>query len=222
MFELIALKLVVGLIGLLFVVRLLGKKSLSEITPFDLIYTLVLGGILEESLYDDKINIGHLLFGIAIWACMIFFIEKIVQKNEKINRWLKGEPSVLVRNGVINIKELNRNQIEMEQLREMSRQHQCFSIANAKHIILENAGQISLVPHSDEDKVLSIMLVDQGQIQHEVLKTHNLTKSWLIDNLQQQGFNKLDELVYVEWSEENGLYVVTKSDVSKNVYRIDG
>ncbi|KIS03208.1 DUF421 domain-containing protein [Paucilactobacillus wasatchensis] len=222
MFELIALKLVVGLIGLLFVVRLLGKKSLSEITPFDLIYTLVLGGILEESLYDDKINIGHLLFGIAIWACMIFFIEKIVQKNEKINRWLKGEPSVLVRNGVINIKELNRNQIEMEQLREMSRQHQCFSLSNAKHIILENAGQISLISHSEEDKVLSIMLVDQGQIQYEVLKTHNLTKSWLIDNLQQQGFNKLDELVYVEWSEENGFYVVTKSDVIEKVYRIDG
>lgn len=48
----ITMKLVFGLIGLLLVVRLLGKKSMSEITPFDLVYTLVLGGILEESTYD--------------------------------------------------------------------------------------------------------------------------------------------------------------------------
>lgn len=50
----ITMKLVFGLIGLLLVVRLLGKKSMSEITPFDLVYTLVLGGILEESTYDDS------------------------------------------------------------------------------------------------------------------------------------------------------------------------
>ena len=56
------MKLVFGLIGLLLVVRLLGKKSMSEITPFDLVYTLVLGGILEESTYDDNVHVGHVLF----------------------------------------------------------------------------------------------------------------------------------------------------------------
>lgn len=40
----ITMKLVFGLIGLLLVVRLFGKKSMSEVTPFDLVYTLVLGG----------------------------------------------------------------------------------------------------------------------------------------------------------------------------------
>ena len=56
MFFSITMKLVFGLIGLLLVVRLLGKKSMSEITPFDLVYTLVLGGILEESTYDDNVH----------------------------------------------------------------------------------------------------------------------------------------------------------------------
>lgn len=53
---------------------------MSEITPFDLVYMLVLGGILEESVYDDTVNVGHLLFGIAVWACLIFLVEKVVQK----------------------------------------------------------------------------------------------------------------------------------------------
>ncbi|WPC17260.1 DUF421 domain-containing protein [Pediococcus inopinatus] len=222
MIGLIALKLIFGLIGLLLVVRLLGKKSLSDITPFDLIYTLVLGGILEESIYDPKINIGHLLVGIILWGSLIYFIEKVVQKNEKINRWLKGEPSVLIKDGVLNLKEINRNKIEMEQLRQLARQNQCFSLQNAKHIVLENAGQISLAVQSEEDKVLSVMLIDQGHLQEEVLKTHQLSTSWLKASLQQRGFKNISELVYVEWSEEKGLYIVTNDDVIEKIYRIDG
>lgn len=222
MFVLIATKLAIGLAALLVVVRLLGKKSMSEITPFDLVYMLVLGGILEESVYDDTVNVGHLLFGIAVWACLIFLVEKVVQKSRAVNRLVKGEPSILVKDGVVNLKELNRNQIELEQLRELSRQHQCFSLENAKHIILENAGQVSLVVKSEEDKVLALMLVDRGQIQVPVLETHNLTTVWLKENLINQGYQSLDDLVYVEWSEEKGFYIVTKNDVTSKVYRIDG
>lgn len=86
------MKLVFGLIGLLLVVRLLGKKSMSEITPFDLVYTLVLGGILEESTYDDNVHVGHVLFAIALWAVMIYGIERIVQKMKKSIAGLKASP----------------------------------------------------------------------------------------------------------------------------------
>ncbi|MBZ1528162.1 DUF421 domain-containing protein [Leuconostoc mesenteroides] len=218
----IALKLIVGLLGLLVVVRLLGKKAISEITPFDLIYTLVLGGILEESIYDDKVNIGHLLFALFLWATMIYIIELVVQKNEKINRWLKGEPAVLIRDGVLNLKEISGNHIEMEQLRTMLRQQQCFSLENAKHTVLENAGQISVLKKSEEDKVMSLMLVDQGRIQYRVLQTHELEKSWLMENLEKEGYTMLRDILYVEWSEEKGFYILTNDDVINTTYRIDG
>ena len=57
-------------------------------TPSLIKNTLVLGGILEESTYDDNVHVGHVLFAIALWAVMIYGIERIVQKNEKVNRWV--------------------------------------------------------------------------------------------------------------------------------------
>ncbi|HGF8006990.1 TPA: DUF421 domain-containing protein [Enterococcus faecium] len=218
----ITMKLVFGLIGLLLVVRLLGKKSMSEITPFDLVYTLVLGGILEESTYDDNVHVGHVLFAIALWAVMIYGIERIVQKNEKVNRWVKGEPSVLIKDGIINMTELTNNHIEMEQLRAILRQQECFSLENAKHVILENAGQMSVLKKSDEDKALSILLVDEGQIQHKVLQSNQLTEAWLMENLKKEGYADVKQLIYVEWSEEKGLYILNKEDVMHESYRIDG
>lgn len=218
----IALKLLFGLLGLLLVVRLIGKKSLSNITPFDLVYTLVLGGILEESIYDDKVNIGHLLFALSLWAVMIYFIERVVQRNDRVNRLLKGEPSILLKNGQMNVKELSKNHIEMEQLRTMLRQQQCFSLENAHHVVLENAGQISVIKKSEDDKVMSIMVIDEGVIQDRVLQTNELEKIWLIENLKQEGYVSLESILYAEWSEEKGFYVVTGSDVLNQTYRIDG
>ncbi|WP_165005458.1 YetF domain-containing protein [Enterococcus sp. ZJ1668] len=222
MFFTIALKLVFGLMGLLLVVRLLGKKSMSEITPFDLVYTLVLGGILEESTYDDNVHVGHVLFAIALWALMIFGIERIVQKNEKVNRWVKGEPSVLIKDGVLNMAELSKNHIEMEQLRAILRQQGCFSLENAKHVVLENAGQMSVLKKSEDDKALSILLIDEGQIQYSVLRSNRLDEAWLREHLKQEGHETIEDLLYVEWSEEKGFYTVTKEEILNTSYRIDG
>lgn len=218
----VSLKLIFGLLGLLIVVRLIGKKSLSNITPFDLVYTLVLGGILEESIYDDKVNIGHLLFALTLWAVMIYLIERVVQKNDRINHLLKGEPSILIKNGALNLKELSRNHIEMEQLRTLLRQQQCFSVENAKHVVLENAGHISLIKESDDDKVMSIMVIDEGNIQDKVLQTHDLERSWLIENLEKKGYHSVKDILYAEWSEEKGFYVLTIDGVLNKTYRIDG
>lgn len=222
MFSMVAVKLVIGLIGLLVVVRLIGKKSLSEITPFDLIYTLVLGGIVEESLYDDAVHIGHLIFALALWALMIYLIEVFVQRNEKVNKWLKGEPAVLIRDGVLNLEEIETNQIEMEQLRAMLRQTECFSLENAKHAVLENAGQVSVLKESEDDKVLTILLVDMGHIQKKVMESHELEESWLMENLEKRGYTSLEDIVYAEWSEEKGFYILTHADTTNRDYRIDG
>lgn len=71
----IALKLIIGLAALLIVTRVLGKKEMSQITPFDFIYALMLGGILEEGIYDDKVSILHILFTLALWAILIYIKE---------------------------------------------------------------------------------------------------------------------------------------------------
>ena len=56
MFTEITIKAIGGLISLLIVIRLLGKKELSQVTPFDFVYLLVLGGFLEEGMYDKVIT----------------------------------------------------------------------------------------------------------------------------------------------------------------------
>ncbi|MCY1039634.1 DUF421 domain-containing protein, partial [Staphylococcus nepalensis] len=71
-------KLVFGFIIILLIIRLLGKRNLSQLTPGDIVYFMVFGGILEESLYDNRVKFWHVLLGLALWGLIIYLFELII------------------------------------------------------------------------------------------------------------------------------------------------
>lgn len=149
MFLTIGLELSIGLIGLLLVMRVLGKKTMAELTPFDLIYTLILGGIVEGAIYEQSVHIGHVLFALSFWGTLIYIIEVIVQKQHRFSQVLKGIPSILVHDGQLNLTELAKNHIELEQLRSLLRSQNCFSLKEAKYVILETSGEVSVMKNKE-------------------------------------------------------------------------
>jgi Predicted membrane protein len=78
-----AMKLTLGLIGVMIVLRLMGKKELAQVTPLDFVYALILGGIIEESLYDATVPVYEMLFSIFFWALLIFILEKFALKSRR-------------------------------------------------------------------------------------------------------------------------------------------
>ena len=222
-------KLFFGLIALLVVTRLLGKKELSQLTPFDFIYSIVLGGILEESIYDDKVSSLHLWFAVAVWGLMLFIIEKLSQHYDKIRILLKGESSILIKDGKLNVKELNKNHLEMEQLRTMLRQQGAFSLREVKDLYLESGGTISLKKYAKSDMVtpemldlhpkdesLHFLFIDEGEINEGILNYVGKSKTWLQDELEKEGYANIQEILYAEWSESDGFFVKTYSENEKN------
>lgn len=223
----IAVKLLFGLIALIVMTRLLGKKEMSQLTPFDFVYAVVLAGILEESIYDDKVNLLHLLFALAIWGSTLYLIEKLSKKYDKVRLLFKGNSSILVQEGKLNLDELNKNHLEMEQLRLMLRQQGVFSLSEVKDVYLDPGGSISVKKFAKYDQVTPEMLnldpeddpvnylvIDEGEMNEEIMKQVRMSKEWLHERLQKEGYSSVSDILYGEWSEKNGLYVHTYADAS--------
>ncbi|MBS4219769.1 DUF421 domain-containing protein [Bacillus sp. FJAT-49711] len=215
------MKLVLGLLALLIVTRLLGKKEMGQFTPFDFVYALILGALLEESLYDDKISIFQMLFGVAVWGILIYIVEVLAVKSSKIRRILKGDPSTIVRDGNLDMKAMKKNHIEMEQLRTMMREQGVFSLSEVRDLILEPGGNISIKkhPHTEPptakvlnievaDEAPSILLVDEGRIKKENLLYAGKTSEWLQAEFQKEGYST-SEIFFAEWSDTNGFFIKT-------------
>ncbi|MCG7333838.1 DUF421 domain-containing protein [Sporosarcina sp. ACRSM] len=216
------LKLVIGLCALLVIVRLLGKKELAQLTPYDFVYTLVLGGILEESLFDEKIKITHFLFAIALWAILIYFIERATKKWNPIRLLLKGEPVKLISDGELDMKKFNKHHLEMEQLRTALRKQGIFTLREVRDLFLEPDGDVTVNPYARFEPVTNgtlqdgaaeeeptVLLIDEGEVKEEVLAFAGKDRKWLMDELAKEGYPDPKRIAYGEWSETEGLFIKT-------------
>lgn len=221
MFFQIALKLMVGLIGIVFITRVLGKKQMSQVTPLDFVYALILGGIIEDGLYESQVTVWHMLMALGLWAVFIFTVEKSAQKFANWRNIIKGKPSVVIEKGKINIKEMKRNMLEAEQVRTLLRMQGIFSISEVEYAVLENSGTLSVLPKTGEQPVekqdflrdykesgLSYLLIEKGRINESTLNDIGKDKQWLIRKMQEQGYS-VNQIYYAEWSKQDGFLLQT-------------
>lgn len=216
----IALKLVFGLIGLLTVTRLLGKKEMSQVTPFDFIYALVLGGILEEGIYDEKVSIWQILFAICLWGVLIYIIEVFARKSDTLKKLLKGYPSLIIRNGELDLKQMKKNHLDLEQIRTMLRKQGVFTLRDVRDLYLEPGGDISVKLHTKagsvtpdmlglhpKDEAPSSLVIEEGQINEDELESLKKSKEWLLEELRKRNHKTIENILYGEWSETDGFYI---------------
>ncbi|MGE7546355.1 MULTISPECIES: DUF421 domain-containing protein [Sporosarcina] len=221
-----AAKLAVGILMLIFILRLLGKKELAQITPYDVVYLLVFGGILEESLYDKKITLLHFIFSISVWAVMIYLIERLAMKFNVFRKLLKGSPDQIIGDGKLNMHLISKNQLDMEQLREMLRRQGIFSLREVKDLYVEPSGEFSINQYAQYKPVTagdmklnipeedpSVLLIDQGKVKHETLQFIDKTEEWLREQLKEKKYPDLKQILYCEWSKTEGFFIRTRQEI---------
>ncbi|WP_161879013.1 DUF421 domain-containing protein [Alkalibacterium sp. MB6] len=211
-----------GMVGMLILLRATGKKTLSDLTPFDLVFIMVIGGILEQVIYEPYRPITYALWGFLVWGLLIFFIEKLTVKGDHFRHLLKGRPALLINDGKLNRFELERNNIELEQLRTLIRKNDCFSMKRVKQLILEVDGQATLLTHRDVDDSLTYFLIDEGIIEDKVLETLKKDEKLLFQSLNELGFTNVKDIYYGEWSPEFGFYIQTYDETKGHFICVDG
>lgn len=104
----LTLELVIGLILLFAVVKIAGKKLISQMSPFTFIAAIVLGELLGNALYDDHIHLWYIIYSITLWGAMLLLVEYASQKWLSFRLWSEGKPTLLIRNGVIDYEALKK------------------------------------------------------------------------------------------------------------------
>jgi|SRR5690625_471391 len=217
----ITIKLIVGAIGVLIVLRTIGKKAISELTPFDLVYLLVLGGLMEGSILHHETTVFQLVFSIALWGVIVYIFEVVLKKTRKLSKVLQGEPAVLISDGKLNLQALKNNHVDLEQLRAMLRQHGCYRFEEVKYAILEINGGLSVIKQTEDD-VPSVLIVDNGKADPETLKYIDRSEEWLHQKLKEIDAPPLKELVYCEWLPGDQLSYSTYSEAIRVREHLDG
>ena len=124
--------------------RIVGKKHVGELAPFDLVVLLILSECVQGALTagDNSVTAGVIAAGTLFGANQI--VGYVSSRSKGLERVLEGKPKILVRNGNVCKDVLAREQITHSELIEALRREGCSSLTKVRYAILENDGHISI------------------------------------------------------------------------------
>lgn len=207
MFGTIAIKLIAGMLGVLFFLRIIGKAQMAQITPLDTVSAFVIGALVGGVVYSPDVNVIYLLFSIGVWTLFNLLI-RFSLRIRFFRKLFIGNSVYIVKNGTLNLKVFRRNGLEMEQFRTLLREKGVFSMFDVDDVRFETNGQFTV--SIKEKTTESYLLVDNGSIMHESLKSVGKDDKWLISNLKRYGCDDPTALYCVEWTPARGFYIATK------------
>ena len=139
------LRAVVVYVLILALVRLSGKRTIGQFTPFDMIVVVLLGTAVQNSLIGEDIS---LLGGLILAATLIglnWLVGFVTARSKHIDRLIEGAPVLLARNGDVFESVLRRQMITETDLEQAMRAADCRDKSEIEAAYLETNGQISIV-----------------------------------------------------------------------------
>ncbi|WP_060681662.1 DUF421 domain-containing protein [Virgibacillus halodenitrificans] len=217
---LLTIKVIVGFATLFFIIIITGRTSIYQLTPFHLVFVLVLGDFLGNTIYANKVGIFHFLYAIGLWTLLMLGIEFLTLKNKSTRSLLLGDPNIIIRDGVMDRKLLKKNKLDVNQVLSILRQNNVFSVREVKYGILEANGQLSLLLKSKYQKPdkqdlnlpespvdLPTSLIIDGEILWDNLHELGFDQQWLDNQLTTNGYDNVKRILYADWRESEGIHV---------------
>lgn len=131
---------------ILLVTRVIGRRQLGELEPFDLILLVVLGDLVQQGITQSDESVTGTLIVISTIALLSVAVSWLSFRVPRLRRLTEGEPLVLVQDGKPIERNMRRERITIDDVQEEARRSQIASLSELRWAILEDDGHISCIP----------------------------------------------------------------------------
>jgi len=128
------------------ITRIIGRRELSSLEPFDLILLVVIGDLVQQGVTQADESVTGALTVIATFSALTVLVGYISFKVRRVRLALEGEPIVLVEDGRPVERNLRRERLTVEEIEAEARLQQIPSLDDVQWAVLETGGQISCIP----------------------------------------------------------------------------
>ncbi|MCR4425660.1 MAG: DUF421 domain-containing protein, partial [Firmicutes bacterium] len=191
----------------LFAMRLMGKREVGNLTPFDLVVAIMVAELGAIPLERNDIPLHSGLVPIATLAGLEIAVAALCLRSIAIRRVVVGEPTVVMEDGKVIEGSMRRLRYNINDLLSQLRDQKVFNPADVEFAVLEPSGNLNVLlksqkrPVTPEDLAVptkyegpSYPLVSDGQIQYQYLKMLDLTVRDLKEKLREKGVANLQDV----------------------------
>ena len=187
-------------ITLVILIRLMGKRQIGEMQPFELIVTLIIADLACIPMADVSIP---LIYGI-VSILALFLLHQIFTLIEKsgdlAKKILSGKPSIVINTNGVDLVELRSNNLGVDDLIESMRALGYFHLDQVDYAIFESNGKLSALPSKNPSECLSLplLVINEGKIINRNLEFLKAEEKEIIDFVKQKCSLKDTEVLTVD------------------------
>lgn len=219
---------IISLVVLFIITKMMGYRQVSQLNMYDYINGITIGSIASELVMGGFDNILQPLIAMIVYAIVIITLSKLAASSLKLRKIIDGEAVVLYENNQIYNEELEKAKLDIDEFLMQCRIAGYFNLNELQTVVLETNGSFSFFlkekyrPVVVDDLNIKInkvklptVLVKEGKIFYENLKTIGQNEKWLENELNIQGIPLADVILMFQEDNSN-IVTYTINEVEKN------
>lgn len=192
--------------------RVMGKREVGQLGIIDLIVSILIAELAVICIENFDKTMWYSLVPILTLTSLQISLAFLTLKMPKFRNFLDGKPSVIIKNGRVNYKEMMKQKYNLDDLLVQMRDKGYKSIEEIDYAILENNGTLSIFDKKS-DKDLPLPLILDSNIEEDTLKLLNKDKKWVYDLLDKKNV-LLDEVFYAFYKDKN-VFIIKRTDLGE-------
>lgn len=202
------LRAIIIYIFVLIVMRLMGKREIGQLQPFELVISMMIADLASIPLTESGVPLFKGIISILGLLIMHLLISVINMKSVVLRGIICGKPNMLIYRGKINEKALIKERFTINELQERLRTNGVMSLGDVEYAILETSGDLSVVQKPNkrtttpedfniepEYEGIPYDLVIDTKVQHDNLKILGKNYKWLEKEVKKFGFTPEEALI---------------------------
>ena len=211
---------IIGFFTLLIFTRILGKQQVSQLTFFDYVVGITIGSTASTLTTDLTSRAWPHWVGLITWTVLCYILQLITLKSKAAEKFLDGEPTVVITNGKILEESMKKYRYTIGDLLAQLRDKDVFDLSEVAYAVLEKDGQLSILKKPECDPVtpkdlniktstasIDVEIIYDGSIVQDNLASINRNERWIINNLKKRGINDVSEVFLAIYNKASGLHI---------------
>lgn len=188
----IFIRTLITFVALVIVMRLMGKRQIGEMQPFEFIVTLIIADLACVPMADVSIPLVYGLVAVFTLFILHQLLSLLERCGDTFKRVISGKPSVVINKNGVDFNELKRNNMDVEDLIEAMRSAGFFSLDDVDYALFESNGKLSALQSekSEKGKSLPVLIVNEGKTVRRNLSIISSDEKCLNDFLSEHGIKE--------------------------------
>ena len=204
-------------------IRLMGKRQVGELEPSELVMSLIIADVAAVPMQDYGIPLLTGLLPIFTLLALTMMLSVLTMRSLKFRTLLCGRPSVIIRKGELDVNEMHRNRLTVDELLEELRSKGYTDPTAVKYAVLETNGLLSVLPYEAQkppsaqqlkmkvqEPSLPLVVVSDGRLLEHNLSTLGYDRAWLEQELALRGCAGIRDVFLLLADEKNTVYLARK------------